>query len=67
MIKLEDWNAQRSELHLLSNMHNRPNGIECPSCKAELVDADPNMQLASDPPKKAIKCLKCSYSGYRLA
>ncbi len=44
----------------------RPNGISCPACFKELVDVAPNRILLTDPPKKAIRCKRCGWSGYRL-
>lgn len=45
----------------------RPNGIECPKCKRELLDSDPTSTLMSNPPKKNIHCPSCDYVGYRIA
>lgn len=43
----------------------RLNGIRCPECKFELYDSDPSSVLTSYPPKKAIHCDNCGYTGYR--
>lgn len=45
----------------------RLNGIECPLCKAELMDTHPNVILASDPPQKQVHCPACGWTGHRLA
>jgi hypothetical protein len=46
-----------------------PNGIACPKCGEELLDTQPNVTLASMPPKKNVGCSseKCDYIGYRIA
>jgi uncharacterized protein with PIN domain len=64
---LEEHNKQASNYHwaLVSNQPH-PNGIACPECGEELRDADPNMILASMPPKKSIYCPSCKYTGYRI-
>lgn len=49
----------------MSDNSPRPNGIECPKCKEELMDSNPMMTLTSHPPQKNVHCLKCDYSGYR--
>lgn len=43
----------------------RPNGIECPLCKAELLDINSNV-LLSYPGQKEVKCSKCVWTGTRL-
>lgn len=44
---------------------NKPNGIACPECGAELVDMQSNEILTSNPPKIRIRCPVCEYFGYR--
>ena len=46
-----------------------PNGIACPKCGHEMVDADPGRILTSDPPQMRIACSQtgCAYTDYRLA
>jgi predicted RNA-binding Zn-ribbon protein involved in translation (DUF1610 family) len=43
----------------------RFNGIACPSCGQELVDNDPTTTLLGMPPRKAITCPKCNFTGTR--
>ena len=45
----------------------RPNGIECPKCKTELWDSNPDFTLTSNPPRKTIHCPACGYGGSRIA
>jgi hypothetical protein len=37
----------------------------CPFCGNELYDKDPTKVLMSNPPKKEVVCIECSYRGYR--
>lgn len=66
---LEEHNASRSKAYDVMASRNlpRPNGIACPKCGTELIDSDPTMTLASNPPQKNIKCPSCDYVGYRIA
>ena len=43
----------------------KPNGIECPICKSELLDSNPSITLTSYPAKKNVHCASCGYAGYR--
>lgn len=45
-----------------------PNGIACPKCGEELLDSQPNVTLASMPPKKNVHCSneKCDFRDYRI-
>lgn len=47
----------------------RKNGIRCVSgkCGAELYDSHPHLLLKTDPPTKAVHCVKCGFRGSRLA
>jgi len=68
MKSLEEHNQERSDDYQgIYNPNPKPNGIECPKCKEELHDTQPNMVLTSYPPKKNVGCLKCGYKGYRIA
>lgn len=62
LIPLDEFNNLRA-----SSGSDEPvkNGIECPDCKSELYDSNPNMTLLSNPPKKDVHC-KCGFKGYRL-
>lgn len=66
---LEGHNASRSKAYDVIASINlpRPNGIACPKCGTELIDSDPTMTLASNPPQTNIKCPSCDYVGYRIA
>jgi len=58
--------ARRIELSKLPRL----NGIACPKCGEELVDAQPFMSWrvdGSDFPRASISCPACGYRGYRLA
>jgi len=43
-----------------------PNGYACPKCERELLDANPNETLTTNPPKKKVICSnkKCNYVDY---
>lgn len=46
----------------------KPNGIACPMCRnGELMDTNPNIMLASDPPQMDVHCPACGWTGHRLA
>lgn len=42
------------------------NGIECPRCKKELLDTEPNEILTCYPPKTKVHCNECGYKGLRV-
>jgi uncharacterized protein with PIN domain len=68
LISLEEHDAIIAEqMHDFSCNEPKRNGVACPRCQAELYDQTPNMILASNPPKKKIRCAKCGWNGYRLA
>lgn len=69
MQTLKQFNADKEAVWHNINERNKPhpNGIECPSCKKELWDSNPNITLSSNPPQKNIHCPACGYNGYRLA
>lgn len=62
---LEDHDRERYARHDFVTKE-RPNGIACPKCGAELIDTMPNCVLASLPPRLAISCLKCAWTGSRV-
>ena len=62
MITLEKWDNEKRK----SYKNNRPNNIECPRCKEELVDSQPGYHLAVYPPKTKVYCLNCHYQGERI-
>lgn len=69
LISLKDYNEEARKLYTgMRSAENkpRPNEIACPECGAELLDADPSMQLSSYPPQLTVKCAKCDYTGYRV-
>ena len=68
MKTLEEHNTERLELHRkMEGNEPRLNGIECPSCKAELYDSNPMVSVASYPAQKNIRCFSCGYIGRRIA
>ena len=77
MITLKEFNAQRRRIYgsaasdstIVTTYRDEPyyNGIECPECESELVDTGPDIELTSYPPRKTINCLRCQYTGYRIA
>ena len=63
MKSLNEHNDEVWKQYEMLNKFPRPNGLECPDCKAELMDVD-NSVLCSYPPKKNVKCSKCKFTGY---
>jgi len=67
MKSLKEHNQERSIAYPdIFNPKPKPNGIECPECKEELYDTQPDMVLTSYPPQKNVGCLRCKYRGYRI-
>lgn len=65
LISLRDFNEQRfleADAKITGKVKN---GIECPRCGSELVDATVGILLTSYPPQKPIKCPKCGFRGTR--
>lgn len=64
---IKDFNADRRKVY--GNAAGGPvkNGIACPECGEELWDIEPREILTSYPPQKSVACLKCGYTGYRVA
>jgi C4-type Zn-finger protein len=70
LISLDEHNTTNSTFHWeMMGQSPVPNGIACPKCGEELLDTQPNVTLASMPPKKNVGCSseKCDYIGYRIA
>ena len=67
LISLEEHNKKVMETTWTSMDNNNPtpNGIECPQCKSELYDSNPNIVLTTHPAQKNVHC-SCGYSGYRF-
>lgn len=63
---IEDYEKNKMEQRKIYYTYPRPNGLECPKCKSEMMDVDDNI-LCSNPPKKYISCSNCKYSTYVLA
>lgn len=66
MKTLAQHNADKLKEHIEANTYPKLNNIACPECGCELMDGDDRFSM-SDPPKRNIKCSRCSYVGYRLA
>jgi hypothetical protein len=66
---LESFNAERRKVYESDWPRPTPklNGISCPKCGTELVDSDPNITLASNPPQKSVRCPSCAWKGLRIA
>ena len=64
MKTLQEFNENALMIHADLTKYPKPNGIECPECKKELMDSD-CMVLCSYPPKKNVEC-ECGYRGYRF-
>lgn len=61
---LEQHNEEKLKFYQPKHTYN---GIACPQCGEELTDTNPQVILSSYPPQKRINCIKCSYTGYRIA
>ena len=65
---LREWNQEQQELWDQARpAPDKPNGLQCPDCREELVDPQPHVLIADDPPIKAVRCLACGYKGRRIA
>lgn len=63
---LDDFNAEKqARWEHLTQL--QPNGIACPSCGHECGESATGPQLQTQPPRWAIRCLSCEWSGYRVA
>lgn len=56
------------EQHECERRHNEPefyvrNGIQCPQCGKELRDVNRNVVLTTNPPRKAVMCIDCNWTG----
>lgn len=65
LMPLADYQAAVKEKYQ-NVMQHKPNGIECPNCKAELNDTEPNKVTKTNGPSyTSVGCLKCGYFGIR--
>lgn len=64
---LSDSDKEHADIHgVLDSIYNPvPNGIACPLCKTELLDAEPGVFYLTSPPKTKVICPNCNYSGTR--
>ena len=62
---IEQHNSDALRVWNAANSGERPNGIACPKCGAELFD-DTTRVLTSLPPQTPIFCKKCDYSSSRF-
>ena len=69
MKTLAEHDREKMEVHQSLQQMNQPhaNGIACPTCGKELWDTNPTVLLTSYPPRKAVHCPACGYSGTRIA
>ena len=65
LISLEDFNKSREQNFSIFS-YPKPNGIECPKCKAEMMDSTGEM-LCTHPPQRAIHCKNCDLIAFRIA
>jgi len=59
---IEQHNKEKREFY-----SDNGTGIECPDCGAELIEPNPGIMLACNPPKKAVNCPACAYRSYIIA
>jgi len=64
LMELEEYNKTAS-LHY-GKYEPRYNGIRCPKCGHELIDAEPNMTLSVYPPRTRVECLGCNFKSTRV-
>lgn len=62
---LDEFNKERQQLHRKTESYPKRNGIECPKCGEELMDADDTI-LLSNPPQRNVVCSSCDFRGYRI-
>lgn len=69
MQTLAEFNEARSKQIEIQRQANVAvaTGIACPECGAELIDPVSDVLFMSNPPKRAVSCTACGFSGYRLA
>ena len=65
LISLAVHNESAKNLAFMLDKPMQPNGIACPTCGSELVDASTEV-LTSFPAQKRVKCLDCEFSGLRV-
>ena len=64
---LREWNQEQQELWAQAQpAPDKPNGLQCPDCREELVDPQPHVLITEDPPAKDVRCLACGYKGRRI-
>lgn len=63
---LDEFNKERQKYHQLAESHPKHNGLQCPDCGMELMDAD-DLMLLSSPPQRKVVCSSCDFRGYRVA
>ena len=68
MKTLAEHDAEKIESHHKWQRSNQAhaNGITCPECGKELWDSPTLVLLTSYPPRIAVRCPACGYSGTRL-
>lgn len=64
LVSLQEHNDRMKSIYLQNFANSNKTGIECPLCKAEMIYTDPNMVLASMPPKKRVMCEKCKHLAF---
>jgi len=65
---LQEWNQEQQILwDQAQPAPDKPNDLQCPDCGEELVDPQPRVLIAEDPPAKDVRCLACGYKGRRIA
>ena len=70
LINLDEYNELRRaarQYGMINRNKPKPNGIACPKCGEEMMDSNPSVSLASNPPQKNIHCPKCNYKDFRVA
>jgi len=45
-------------------INNLNSGFACPKCQEEMFYSNPNVMLATYPPKRSVQCNKCNHTDY---
>jgi DNA-directed RNA polymerase subunit M/transcription elongation factor TFIIS len=59
---LEEHNKKAYNTFAAVNSLN--SGFACPKCGEELYYSNPNVMLATYPPKRSVQCNKCNHTDY---
>jgi DNA-directed RNA polymerase subunit RPC12/RpoP len=64
MKSVEEYNKRIMSRYSEEELHRYKTGVKCNYCEAEMLKTNPNMVLASFPPKLEIRCPVCGVRDY---